>query len=463
MKKANNNNNNTINKPADQSKSWSPADFYFGKLIGEGLFGKVYHARIKRQSFGSPSAPSSQRFNDDTNRNRNSHAMPFDHVAIKAIDKQHIIKRKKLQSIMKERKILTMLTHLKSPWATEFHMSFVDRHNVYMVMELGTAGTLYSLVKQKQQKQQQSLNIVSIQYYSGQILCALEHLHSNFIYHSDLKPENIVIMSNSCRVKLIDFDCAVDLSETYHNSKRSTGGGSSCEDMDMDTHVDVDVDVDMDLKIDFVGTADYAAPEVIKGSVSESYNNITTMAKNNNQRTSKHDLRLYYFAAIDLWSYGCLLYFMFVSQSPFHTESDYKTMQRILSFADRNSQDNSVTKKNGEEVEVEEEQGNRFEISWAIPITTISKDLILRLLVPNPLMRLGINSIVREQGKAEIENTRYDTIRQHEFFQEINWDLIQTGSSTCDKIILPEEMELEQDINKMTDGAKVCNTIEFFL
>lgn len=94
-----------------------------------------------------------------------------------------------------------------------------------------------------------------IRRYMIQIVSAVEYLHGIGIAHRDLKPENIMFESKSLdsTLKLIDF------------------GYSKKTDENLETPV---------------GTVAYVAPEVI---------------------TTNH-----YDKAVDLWSLGCILYFMFV-------------------------------------------------------------------------------------------------------------------------------------------------------
>jgi len=172
--------------------AWSASNFYFGELIGEGLFGKVYHAKCKKGSCdGSTSTAATTALVG---------RLPTD-VAIKVMDKLQIMKGNKTKMILRERSVLTKLSQLQSNrYSARLIMSFVDQHNLYLVQELCTFGSLSSLrihLRIHLRHDQQISRKEAIWHYSGQILSAIEFMHSHSIVHCDLKPENVMI-SNHC-------------------------------------------------------------------------------------------------------------------------------------------------------------------------------------------------------------------------------------------------------------------------
>jgi hypothetical protein len=146
-------------------------------------------------------------------------------------------------------------------------------------------------------------------------------------------------------------------------------------------------------------------------------------------------------------------------------------------------------------------------IDWPDQITTNAKELILKLLIPNPFMRLGMNmntmsndDIHKEEEREGVDldidpdldqtdNYKYTSIRQHDFFHGINWNNILqeeesfhnddaskstrndtsihgTGISSLNHNFISSFQNTrveEQSINEMVDGAKVSNTLEFFI
>jgi len=112
----------------------------------------------------------------------------------------------------------------------------------------------------------------------------------------------------------------------------------------------------------FVGSADYVSPETLDE---------TPVGP-----------------ATDLWSLGCMIYALIAGQSPFHTDLLYQTFQRI----------------------------NAHDLQFPDFMPPEAKSLIDALLKPDPSERLGFN---------DFEND-YKAIREHPFFEGINWETLPT-------------------------------------
>lgn len=120
-----------------------------------------------------------------------------------------------------------------------------------------------------------SFDAACTRFYSGEILCALEHLHDLNIMHRDLKPENI-LLDHNMHVKVADFGCSkileqpdnVDKSILNENSPRQRSNS-------------------------FVGTAQYVSPELLT------------------EKTIS--------PCSDLWALGCIIYQMIAGLPPFRS------------------------------------------------------------------------------------------------------------------------------------------------
>ncbi|KAI0075256.1 kinase-like protein [Panus rudis PR-1116 ss-1] len=126
---------------------------------------------------------------------------------------------------------------------------FTDERNLYQMTELGSLGSLHSLMKR-----QGPMDTTRCQFYFANLVLALEFIHSHGVVHCDLKPENIVIGGHGY-LMLCDF-------------------GNS-------------LSVDFEGSWKQVGTVHYIPPEAVTGMIPPEY------------RT-----------AVDWWAAACILYEM---------------------------------------------------------------------------------------------------------------------------------------------------------
>ena len=101
-----------ISVVAETDVSISKSDFMFLEIIGKGTFGNVWKVQNRK----------SLRF-----------------YAMKQMEKVLIIVNKSVENIMNEKKILGMFNH---PLISKMHGSFMDRDNLYMILELLGGGDL---------------------------------------------------------------------------------------------------------------------------------------------------------------------------------------------------------------------------------------------------------------------------------------------------------------------------------
>jgi aurora kinase, other len=76
---------------------------------------------------------------------------------------------------------------------------FSDESKIYIILEHGTGGELYNILK--------SVGPFSepiASKYTAQMISAMKYLHSMNIIHRDLKPENILLCDDNL-IKLSDF------------------------------------------------------------------------------------------------------------------------------------------------------------------------------------------------------------------------------------------------------------------
>jgi len=238
--------------PAATPRAKHADDFIFGETLGKGSFGDVIKAVDKETK---------QEF------------------AIKVIEKALVVKLNKQKYVVTERDILSACNH---PNIVKLYYTFRSETSLHYVLELCPGGDLLHYIRKTK-----SFSLPVTQFYTAEIVNALEHLHTKGFVHRDLKPEN-VLLSATMHVKLTDFGTAKNLKTEGKDGKPRTNS--------------------------FVGTAEYVPPEVLTApSVAE---------------CGGEDVPLITTAA-DLWSLGCMVYQMLTGRFPFRGKSEMLTFEKI--------------------------------------------------------------------------------------------------------------------------------------
>ncbi|XP_076893864.1 CBL-interacting serine/threonine-protein kinase 14-like [Bidens hawaiensis] len=155
-------------------ESSSPADktlfgkYEVGRLLGYGAFAKVYHAR-------------------DVHTERS--------VAIKAINKQRIIKGGLTANVKREISIMRRLRH---PHIVRLLEVLANKKKIFFVLEYAKGGELFAKVAKSRFSEDLSRR------YFQQLISAVGYCHSRGVYHRDLKPENLLLDEN-WNLKVTDF------------------------------------------------------------------------------------------------------------------------------------------------------------------------------------------------------------------------------------------------------------------
>ena len=192
--------NNKDNKD-DDKRFVSPKDFDLLKVIGMGAFGKVLQVRNKETKSV---------------------------LAMKVISKR-VLNRKSgyVENVRAERDILT---RVRSPFVVTMHCSFQTREKLFIVMDFLAGGELFLRIGREGIFLQKTAA-----FYLGEIILALDHLHTLGILHRDLKPENILLGSDG-HVCLTDFGLAKDFGgfETEEDDSRALTicGTQVCRDLE---------------------------------------------------------------------------------------------------------------------------------------------------------------------------------------------------------------------------------------
>lgn len=134
--------------------------------------------------------------------------------AIKCYNKQHIVDKKAVTTVLQERKLLSLVCH---PFCIYLHWSFQTDTELFLVMNLLPGGDLRFHLGRKN-----SFSYPKARFYLAQIALAIDYLHSLQIVHRDLKPENIGIDSKGNAV-LMDMGLArrVNPGQQFHDKTGS--------------------------------------------------------------------------------------------------------------------------------------------------------------------------------------------------------------------------------------------------
>jgi len=194
-------------------------------------------------------------------------------VAIKTID-QFTLRRipDMAHMIWTEQAILR---RLESPCVVNLLAFFSDSDFVYMVQDLACGGDITMLMRFGLSSSKRTKWHESIPYYCRQIVDAICYVHSQNIIHGDIKPQNI-LHDGRGKLKLADFGSSFEC-----NSK-------------METRI-------------AIGTTEYSSPEVLMSDCKLS-------------------------VSIDFWSLGCVIFAMFIGESPFHAASEALVVESVMDF-----------------------------------------------------------------------------------------------------------------------------------
>nr|GMC51701.1 serine/threonine-protein kinase D6PK-like [Ipomoea batatas] len=128
------------------------------------------------------------------------------YFAMKVMDKASLANRKKLLRAQTEREILQSLDH---PFLPSLYTHFETERFSCLVMEFCPGGDLHTL---RQRQPGKHFSEQAVKFYVAEVLLALEYLHMLGIVYRDLKPENVLVRDDG-HIMLSDFDlslrCAV--------------------------------------------------------------------------------------------------------------------------------------------------------------------------------------------------------------------------------------------------------------
>ncbi|XP_075813459.1 cAMP-dependent protein kinase catalytic subunit PRKX isoform X2 [Microtus pennsylvanicus] len=118
------------------------------------------------------------------------------YYALKIMSIPDVIRLKQEQHVQNEKAVLKEINH---PFLVKLFWTGHDNRFLYMLMEFVPGGELFTYLRNRGH-----FSSVAAIFYSTEIVCAIEYLHSKEIVYRDLKPENI-LLDREGHIKLTDF------------------------------------------------------------------------------------------------------------------------------------------------------------------------------------------------------------------------------------------------------------------
>uniref|UniRef100_A0A096MH66 Protein kinase cAMP-dependent X-linked catalytic subunit n=1 Tax=Poecilia formosa TaxID=48698 RepID=A0A096MH66_POEFO len=276
--------------------------------------------------------------------------------ALKQMKISDVIRLKQEQHVHNEKEVLTEISH---PFLIRLFWTHHDDRFLYMLMDYVPGGELFSYLRSRGRFS----NATGL-FYTSEIVCAIEYLHSKEIVYRDLKPENILLDSEG-HIRLTDFGFAKKLSDSNSNKvktakkrnnsplKISTAKNNVCSDIQTTPK-----NAHAPRTWTLCGTPEYLAPEVIQ---------------------SKGHGR-----AVDWWALGILVFEMLAGYPPFFDDNPFGIYQKILSG----------------------------KLEFPRHLDFYVKDLIKKFLVIDRARRLG-----------NMKNGA-DDVKKHRWFKTVDWEAV---------------------------------------
>ncbi|XP_024008757.1 serine/threonine-protein kinase RHS3 [Eutrema salsugineum] len=375
------------------------SDFRVLKRLGYGDIGSVYLVELKG-------------------------ANKTTYFAMKVMDKASLVSRNKLLRAQTEREILSQLDH---PFLPTLYSHFETDKFYCLVMEFCSGGNLYSL---RQKQPNKCFTEDAARFFASEVLLALEYLHMLGIVYRDLKPENVLVRDDG-HIMLSDFDlslrCSVNPTLVKSSSVHVNGGGTAGI-IDDDTVVQgcyqpsaffprilQSSKKTRKSKSDFDGSLPelMAEPTNVK---SMSFVGTHEYLAPEIIRNEGHG------SAVDWWTFGIFIYELLHGATPFKGQGNKATLYNVI--------------------------GQPLRFPEHSQVSSTAKDLIKGLLVKEPQKRIAY-----KRGATEI--------KQHPFFEGVNWALIRGETPPH----LPEPVDFSCYVRKekesltaltaaVTDGEK---------
>ncbi|XP_048434816.1 protein kinase PVPK-1-like isoform X2 [Pyrus x bretschneideri] len=325
------------------------------------------------------------------------------YFAMKVMDKALLASRKKLLRAQTEREILQSLDH---PFLPTLYTHFETEKVSCLVMEFCPGGDLHAL---RQKQPGKHFPEHAARFYVAEVLLALEYLHMLGIIYRDLKPENVLVREDG-HIMLSDFDlslrCAVSptlvrsSNLSLETKKSAYCVQPACIQPTCVMQPDCITPTCFGPRF-FTGKPKKDKKTKVKKNNNDVHNQASPLPELVAEPTSARSMSFVgtheYLApeiikgeghgsAVDWWTFGIFLYELLFGRTPFKGQGNRATLFNVVG------------------------QPLRFPESPSVSFA--ARDLIRGLLVKEPQHRLAYR-----RGATEV--------KQHPFFQSVNWALIR--------------------------------------
>ncbi|KAH9300279.1 hypothetical protein KI387_011862 [Taxus chinensis] len=359
------------------------------------------------------------------------------YFAMKVMDKASLASRKKLLRAQTEREILQSLDH---PFLPTLYTHFETDKFSCLVMEFCPGGDLHTL---RQRQPGKHFSELAARFYAAEVLLALEYLHMLGVVYRDLKPENVLVREDG-HIMLSDFDlslrCAVSptlvksSSVDLDPSKRIPAYCVQPTCIEPSCVQPVCVQPSCVQPSCFVPRFFPQRSKKVRKPKVEVGTQVTPLPELIAEPTSARSMSFVgtheYLApeiikgeghgsAVDWWTFGIFLHELIFGKTPFKGSGNRATLFNVV--------------------------GQPLRFPESPTASFAARDLIRGLLVKEPQHRLAF-----KRGATEI--------KQHPFFEGVNWALIRC--TTPPEIPKPFEAELPGKMppTASSSGKKIPNS-----
>ncbi|GMH17205.1 hypothetical protein Nepgr_019046 [Nepenthes gracilis] len=329
------------------------------------------------------------------------------YFAMKVMDKASLATRKKLNRAQTEREILQLLDH---PFLPTLYSHFETDRFSCLVMEYCPGGDLHTL---RQRQPGKHFSEYAARFYAAEVLLALEYLHMLGVIYRDLKPENVLVRDDG-HIMLSDFDLSLRCTVSPTLIKISSDSGPSsafCMQPACSEPTSVCIQPACFLPGIFPKKSKKKTRQPRAESGPPSGPLPELVAEPTQARSMSFVGTHEYLApeiikgeghgsAVDWWTFGIFLHELLYGRTPFKGSGNRATLFNVV--------------------------GQQLKFPDSPSTSYASRDLIRGLLAKEPQNRLGV-----KRGATEI--------KQHPFFEGVNWALIRC--STPPEVPRPVEME----------------------